>query len=87
MTSNASNTIDPTERQTQVQKVLEQIRPAIQSDGGDVELVAITDDGTVKIRLHGNCVGCPSRSMTLHSGIERSLKERVEGITAVQQVD
>jgi len=87
MTSNASNIIDPDQRHTQVVQVLEQIRPAIQSDGGDVELVSITEDGTVQIRLHGNCIGCPSRAMTLHSGIERSLMERVEGVTGIQEVD
>jgi len=69
-----------------VSSVLEKIRPAVQSDGGDVELVRITDDGVVQIRLHGECVGCPSSSMTLHMGIERNLRQRVPEVTAVEQV-
>ena len=69
-----------------VVNVLEKIRPAVQSDGGDVELVGITDEGVVQIRLHGECVGCPSSSMTLHMGIERNLRERVPEVTAVEQI-
>ena len=69
-----------------VAAVLERIRPAVQSDGGDLELVDITDEGVVRIRLHGECVGCPSSSMTLHMGIERNLREQVPEITAVEQV-
>ena len=66
--------------------VLERIRPAVQSDGGDLELVGITDQGIVQIRLHGACVGCPSSHMTLHMGIERTLKEKIPQITGVEQV-
>ena len=71
----------------QVAKVLDLIRPAVQSDGGDVELVNITDSGVVQVRLHGACVGCPSSVMTLQAGIERNLKQRVPGVTAVHAVD
>lgn len=70
----------------QVQKVLDLIRPAVQSDGGDVELVDISDDGVVQVRLHGACVGCPSSTMTLQTGIERNLKQRIAGITGVEAV-
>ena len=70
-----------------VQQVLDLIRPAVQSDGGDVELVAITPQGVVQVRLHGACVGCPSSTMTLQSGIERNLKQRVPGVTAVQAIE
>ena len=49
---------------SRVEKIIEMIRPAIQADGGDVEYVGIDPDGTVRIRLHGACVGCPSSSMT-----------------------
>lgn len=74
------------ELETQVTEVLEKIRPMIQSDGGDLELVGIRSDGTVLIKLLGACVGCPSSSMTLQMGIERNLMEKVPGVTGVEQV-
>ena len=70
----------------EVEAVIDRIRPAIQSDGGDVELVEVTPEGVARIRLHGACVGCPSSSMTLQMGIERNVCERVSQITAVEQV-
>jgi Fe-S cluster biogenesis protein NfuA len=70
----------------QVAGVLNLIRPAVQSDGGDIELVDVTSDGVVLVRLHGACVGCPSSTMTLQAGIERNLKQRVPGVTAVHAV-
>ena len=69
-----------------VAKVLERIRPAIQDDGGDLEMVEITKAGVLRIRLLGACVGCPSSHMTLHMGIERCVREKVPEITAVEQV-
>jgi Fe-S cluster biogenesis protein NfuA len=69
-----------------VSRVINLIRPAVQSDGGDLELVEVTDDGTVRIRFHGACVGCPSSSMTLQVGIERNLKEHVPEVRSVQAV-
>jgi Fe-S cluster biogenesis protein NfuA len=69
-----------------VEHIIDRIRPAVQSDGGDLELVAITDEGVVQIRLHGACVGCPSSSMTLQMGIERNVREKVPEITGVEQV-
>ena len=77
--------VDPMHRQ--VEQVLNMIRPAVQSDGGDVELVGITPQGVVEVRLHGACVGCPSSRMTLQAGIERNLIHRVPGVTGVQAVD
>ncbi len=71
----------------QVAFVVERIRPAVQADGGDIELVEITQTNTVRIRMHGACVGCPSASMTLRMGIERNLRDRVPGIDAVEAVD
>ena len=71
---------------SRVAKVLDLIRPAVQSDGGDVELVEVTPEGVVRIRLHGACVGCPSSSMTLQYGIENNLRERVPEVVAVEQV-
>jgi Fe-S cluster biogenesis protein NfuA len=72
---------------SRVQQVLDLIRPAVQSDGGDVELVDVSPGGVVTVRLHGACVGCPSSSITLQTGIERSLKQRVPGVTAVRAVE
>ena len=69
-----------------VAAVLERIRPAIQSDGGDMELVEITEGNVVRIRLLGACVGCPSSTITLQMGIERNLKEKVPEVVAVEQV-
>jgi Fe-S cluster biogenesis protein NfuA len=70
-----------------VRQVLDLIRPAVQSDGGDVELVDVSPSGVVTVRLHGACVGCPSSSITLQTGIERSLKQRVPGVTGVMAVE
>lgn len=70
-----------------VSRVINAIRPAIQSDGGDVELVGVTPDGVVEIRLHGACVGCPSSTVTLQMGIERNLKEHVPEVRAVRSVE
>lgn len=69
-----------------VAEVMERIRPVVQSDGGDIELVDVTSQGVVKIRFHGACVGCPSSSMTLQMGIERNIRDRVPEIVAVEQV-
>lgn len=69
-----------------VQGVINLIRPAVQADGGDIELVDVTDEGVVQIRFHGACHGCPSSTMTLQMGIERNLRERVPEITQVVPV-
>jgi len=69
-----------------VEAIIARIRPMIQSDGGDVELVGIRSDGVALIRLLGACVGCPSSTMTLQMGIERNLMEKVPEITGVEQV-
>lgn len=69
-----------------VAKVINLIRPAVQSDGGDVELVEVTAGGVVKIRLHGACVGCPSSTVTLQLGIERNLKAHVPEVRSVEAV-
>ncbi len=69
-----------------VEEVINLIRPAIQSDGGDLELVDVSDDGVVLVRFHGACVGCPSRNLTLQSGIERQLKGRIPEVTRVEAV-
>jgi Fe-S cluster biogenesis protein NfuA len=68
-----------------VQKVLDQIRPSLQADGGDVELVDV-QDGTVSVRLTGACGGCPMSTMTLKMGIERILKSRLPEVKEVVSV-
>jgi Fe-S cluster biogenesis protein NfuA len=70
----------------EVQKVLETVRPALQADGGDVELVEVTEDGIVRVKLTGACGHCPMSTMTLKMGIERALKEKVPGVKEVEQV-
>ena len=69
-----------------VQKVIERIRPAVQMDGGDLQLVDVVD-GVVKVRLIGACVGCPSSTMTLKMGIERAIRAEVPEIVSVEAVD
>ena len=66
-----------------VQGVINLIRPAVQADGGDIELVDVSSDGVVQIRFHGACHGCPSSTMTLQMGIERNLREKVPEVTQV----
>lgn len=69
-----------------VEKVLEEIRPMLQMEGGDVELVDVTDEGLVKLRLKGACGICPMSTYTLKLGIEQKLKEKVPEVKEVQQV-
>ncbi|MFA9477238.1 NifU family protein [Phycisphaerales bacterium AB-hyl4] len=86
MNTPPSSSNDAASVHQRVNAVLNRIRPAVQSDGGDLELVEVTDEGVVKIRLHGACVGCPSSSMTLQMGIERNVREKVPEVVAVEQV-
>jgi Fe-S cluster biogenesis protein NfuA len=67
-------------------KVIEQIRPNLQADGGDIELVEVTDDGIVRVKLQGACHGCPGAAMTLKMGVERLLKANVPEVKAVENV-
>jgi Fe-S cluster biogenesis protein NfuA len=69
-----------------VQAVINLIRPAVQADGGDIELVGIRGGNVVEVRFHGACHGCPSSTMTLQYGIERSIREKVPEITQVLPV-
>jgi Fe-S cluster biogenesis protein NfuA len=75
----------PSTQYDEVIDVLDKLRPFLQRDGGDVELVDI-EDGVVKLRLMGACGSCPSSTITLKAGIERALLEEVEGIEEVIQV-
>ena len=67
----------------QIEETLKLIRPQLQADGGDIELVDVDEEGNVKVRLLGTCQGCPMSQMTLSWGVERVLKERVPGVTRV----
>ncbi len=70
----------------EVEAAIEKIRPSLQADGGDVEVVDVTKDGVVKVRLVGACQGCPMSTMTLTFGIERELKKQVPGVKKVEAV-
>jgi Fe-S cluster biogenesis protein NfuA len=82
-TSHAPSGASETSLAERVSAVLDLIRPAVQSDGGDLELVEVDAQGRVHVRLHGACVGCPSSMMTLALGIERNLKDKVPEVTQV----
>ena len=67
-------------------KALEKIRPALQADGGDIQLIDVKPDGTVVVKLVGACAGCPMSQMTLRMGVERALREAVPEIKKVEAV-
>ena len=69
-----------------VEQALEKVRPMLQADGGNVELVEVTDDGIVKVKLTGACSGCPMSQMTLKAGIEQQLKSEIPEIKEVISV-
>lgn len=69
-----------------VKEVIEKIRPQLQSHGGNVELIDVTEDGVVKVRLTGACAGCPMSTMTLSMSIEKTLKEEVPEVKEVKAV-
>lgn len=69
---------------SKVKNVLEQIRPYLQADGGDVEFVEMTDDNVVKVRLTGMCGNCPHSQMTLKNGIETAMKKAIPEVKAVE---
>jgi Fe-S cluster biogenesis protein NfuA len=69
-----------------VQKVIETIRPFLQADGGDIDLIDVTEEGIVKIRLTGACSGCPMSTYTLKMGVENKLKKEIPEIKNVEQV-
>ena len=81
----AASTPSQTVRE-KVQNVINLIRPAVQADGGDIELVDVDAAGVVQIRFHGACHGCPSSNMTLKDGIVRNLREKVPEVTEVVPV-
>ncbi len=69
-----------------VSKAIQDVRPSLQADGGDIELVDVTEDGVVKVQLQGACNGCPMAQMTLKQGVEQYLKEKIPQVTAVESV-
>ncbi len=69
-----------------IQEVLDKIRPSLQADGGDVELVEVEDGGVVRVRLQGACAGCPMSQMTLKNGIEKLLKKEIPEVKSVESV-
>jgi len=70
----------------QVEAIIGEIRPFLQADGGDIELIEVTDDGVVKVKLQGACAGCPGAQMTLKMGVERKLKEAIPEVKEVVAV-
>jgi Fe-S cluster biogenesis protein NfuA len=70
----------------QIEQALDKIRPALQRDGGDIELVDVEEDGVVKVRLTGACSGCPMSQMTLKQGVERIVKQLVPEVKTVEAV-
>lgn len=70
----------------QVKLCIEKIRPMLQHDGGDIELIDVLEDGTVKVKLQGACAGCPGAAMTLKNGVEAILKKEVAGVKEVVRV-
>ncbi|MCJ7650442.1 MAG: NifU family protein [Candidatus Lokiarchaeota archaeon] len=69
-----------------IKQVIDKLRPQLQADGGDIELVSIEDDGTVKVRLLGHCAGCMHAQQTLTFGVERTIKQFVPEVKAVVNV-
>ena len=70
----------------QIEQALDKIRPALQRDGGDIELVDVEENGVVKVRLTGACAGCPMSQMTLKQGVERIVKQLVPEVKTVEAV-
>lgn len=69
-----------------VEKALEAIRPYLQFDGGDIELLEVTDEGVVRVRLLGACAGCPFSQHTMQMSVEKQLKEEVPGVKKVEAI-
>jgi Fe-S cluster biogenesis protein NfuA len=69
-----------------VKAVIDQVKPALQADGGDIDLVDVTPEGVVRVRLQGACRGCPGAAMTLKMGVERMLKAKIPEVKSVENV-
>ena len=86
MTTQNSGPLPGGSLQERVQRVINEIRPVIQRDGGDIVLVGVTADGEVRVQLQGACVGCPMSQMTLTMGVERRVREMVPEVSRVVMV-
>jgi Fe-S cluster biogenesis protein NfuA len=86
MAEEQSQEVDVDALRDRVSRVLNLVRPSLQADGGDLDLVDVTADGTVSVRLTGACNGCPLSQLTLANGVERILKEHVPQVTKVVPV-
>ncbi len=69
-----------------IEAALDMVRPSLQADGGDVQLIDVDEDGVVKVKLQGACAGCPMSQMTLKMGIEKILKQKVPEVSRVESV-
>ena len=72
--------------ETMIKEALDNIRPMLQQDGGDVEFVRLTEENVVEVRLQGSCAGCPYSQMTIKNGIEKMLREKIPEIKSVESV-
>ena len=79
--------MDSKELESKILLALEEIRPFLKSDGGDISLVSINDEKHIKVQLHGACVGCTVNQMTLKSGVEMTIKKHVPQIETVTSID
>ena len=70
----------------EVEEAIKEIQPHLRADGGDIELVGVDEDGTVKVKLKGACLGCPMSQMTLQLGVERYLKSKIPQVKKVVRV-
>lgn len=84
--SNSNLRQGETQMKEKVEEALKQVRPALQRDGGDIELVSVDENGTVKVRLRGACGACPMSTMTLKNGVEKYLKQQIPEVKEVVQV-
>ncbi|MCL2688492.1 MAG: NifU family protein [Chitinispirillia bacterium] len=69
-----------------IKEAIDEIRPGLQSHGGDIELVGVTEDNIVQVRLRGACAGCPGAAMTLKNGVERIIKEKVPEVKGIENL-
>lgn len=69
-----------------VKKAIEDVRPSLKADGGDIELVSVSEDGIVKVKLKGACHGCPMAQVTLKQGVEKYIKSKVPSVVSVDAV-
>lgn len=77
---------NPKETESKIQVALDEIRPFLKSDGGDITFISLEDDGLVKVQLHGACIGCSVNQMTLKSGVEMTIKKYAPEVTKVLEI-